>query len=168
MSAGAAVAGVAYGTLGLPTASPRPRLRGRGVLTRDFHLGRPELEQGSRTGLAMATDGLKLGQGRAAGHYLSPVISSGLPFHYLGLYWSGEYPEGSSVGFWVRTSADGRQWSGWQQVYVEMPPGPLARYDTYGSLIWADGARHAQILGELRGADGRPALHRVGLTVLNP
>ncbi|KKM24367.1 hypothetical protein LCGC14_1605760, partial [marine sediment metagenome] len=150
MSASAALAGVAYGTVGIPDIRPRPNpSASRRVLTKELHLGPSELSQGSRSGLTLDAGGLKLARGRNAGHYLSPILKSDLPFNYVGLFWSSSNPSGSSVGFWVRTSPDGRTWSGWEPVSVEMPPGPRAEYDTYGSLIWADRASYVQFLGEL-------------------
>ncbi len=108
-----------------------------------------------------------MGSGRHAGHVLSPVLKSDILFDYVGLFWSGLYPEDSSVTFLVRTSTDGRSWSPWETVHVEMSPGPRAQYDTYGALVWADRANYVQFLGEMRGAGKKPELHRVGLTLLN-
>jgi hypothetical protein len=169
VSAGAAVAAVAYGTLGIPAVRPRPKPSGpRRVLTKEFHLGPSELAKGSHSGLTVSGGGLRLARGRGAGHYLSPIFKSDIPFHYVGLFWSGSNPDGNSIGFWVRTSPDGRSWSPWQTVQVEMAPGPLAEYQTYGALIWADRAKCVQALGELRGASKKAAVSRLGLTLLNP
>jgi hypothetical protein len=99
---------------------------------------------------------------------LSPILESDLLFNYVGLFWASSNPGGSSVAFWVRTSPDGRNWSPWQTVQVEMAPGPLAEYDTYGDLIWADRANYVQFLGELGGAGEKPTVSRIGLTLLNP
>ncbi len=169
VSTGAAVTGVALGAgLGLPSARSKPKASARRVLTKEFHLGPAELAAGSSAGLAGGPSGLQLEGGRGAGHLLSTVIESDMLFDYVGLFWSGQYPEGSSVAFWVRTSQDGRNWGPWEAVHVEIPPGPRAQYDTYGALVWADRARYVQFLGELRGSGKKPALSRVGLTLLNP
>ncbi len=169
VSVGAAVAGVALGTgFGIPRVQSKPKPSDRKVLTKEFHLGPAELAEGSRAGLASSSEGLKVGSGRHAGHVLSPVLKSDILFDYVGLFWSGLYPEDSSVAFWVRTSTDGRSWSSWETVHVEMPPGPQAQYDTYGALVWADRANYVQFLAEMRGSGKKPELHRVGLTLLNP
>ncbi len=126
VSAGAAAAAVAYGVLGVPGVRSRPEPSARRVLTKEFHLGPAELAEGSRVGLAASSEGLKVGSGRHAGHVLSPVLKSDILFDYVGLFWSGLYPEDSSAAFWVRTSTDGRSWSPWETVHVEMPPGPQA------------------------------------------
>ena len=131
-------------------------------------MGPPELPQGARSGLTAGASGLQLGAARDVGHYLSPAIKADFPFNYVGLFWSGSNLDGASTAFWVRTSQDGHVWSGWEGVQVEMEPGPLAEYDTYGSLIWADRARYVQFLGELRGPGRAGTLERVGLVVLNP
>ena len=167
VSAGAALAGVAYGSLGIPAVQPRPS-GPRRVLTKEFHLGPAELSEGSCSGLAAGASGLKLGRGRGVGYYESPVLKSNILFDYVGLFWSGSTPDEGTVGFWVRTSPDGRTWSEWEPVNVEMPPGPLAEYDTYGALISADRASHVQFLGELRGISQKAGVSRIGLTLLNP
>ena len=131
-------------------------------------MGPPELPQGARSGLTAGASGLQLGAARDVGHYLSPAIKADFPFNYAGLFWSGSNLDGASTAFWMRASQDGRVWSGWEPVQVEMEPGPLAEYDTYGSLIWADRARYVQFLGELRGSGQAGTLERVGLVVLNP
>ena len=168
VSAGAAAAAVAYGVLGVPGVRSRSDPSARRVLTKEFHLGPTELAEGSRAGLASSSVGLKVGSGHHAGHVLSPVLRSDLLFDYVGLFWSGLYPEDSSVAFRVRTSTDGRSWSPWETVHVEIPAGPRAQYDTYGALVWADRANYVQFLAEMRGAGKNPELHRVGLTLLNP
>ncbi|MBI3975441.1 MAG: N-acetylmuramoyl-L-alanine amidase, partial [Armatimonadetes bacterium] len=137
-------------------------------MTEEFHLGPGELAEGSRAGLTLDAGGLKLGRGRRTGHFLSPVLRSNLPFHYAGLFWSGIYPEGSSIAFWIRTSADGRHWTAWEKTHVEMPPGPSAKYDSYSSLVRAEAARYVQFLGEVRGGGKKPTLKRAGLILLNP
>ena len=149
MSAAAAVAAAAYGTVGIPDVRSRPNPSPlRRVLTKELHLGPSHLSRGSRSGLTAGAAGLKLGRERAVGHYLSPILKSDIPFHYAGLYWSGSILDGGSIGFWMRTSPDGRTWSRWETVHVEMPAGPLAEYDTYGALIWAERASYVQFLGE--------------------
>ena len=169
MSASAAMAGAAYGMVGIPNVGSRPNPSAqRRVLTKEFHLGPSDLSQGYRSGLTASAEGLKLRRGSGVGYYLSPILKSDIPFHYAGLFWSGSNPDGGSVGFWIRTSPDGRSWSRWETVHVEMPPGPLAEYDTYGALIWAERASYVQFLGELRGDGTKPDLHRVGLMLLNP
>ena len=169
VSASAALAGVAYRmNLGLPGLGPGARPSARRVLTKEFHLGPSELSQGSLSGLTSGVAGLALGRGRDVGHYLSPVLKSDLPFNYAGLFWSGSDPDASSFGFWMRTSPDGRTWSPWEAVHVEMPPGPLAEYDTYGALLWADRASYVQFLGQVQGSGRKPSLHRIGLMLLNP
>ncbi len=168
VSAGAAAATVAYGALGVLGVRSRPEPSARRVLTKEFHLGPTELAEGSRAGLVSSSSGLEVGSGRSKGQLLSPVLESDMLFDYVGLFWSGLYPEDSSVAFWVRTSTDGRSWSSWETVHVEMPPGPRAQYDTYGALVWADRANYVQFLAEMRGAGKKPELHGVGLTLLNP
>ena len=167
VSAGAAAAAVAYGVLGVPGVRSRSEPSARRVLTKEFNLGPAELAEGSRAGLATSSEGLKVESGRHAGHVLSPVLKSDILFDYVGLFWSGLYPEDSSLAFWVRTSTDGRSWSPWETVHVEMPPGPRAQHDTYGALVWTDRANYVQFLGEMQGAGKKPELHRVGLTLLN-
>ncbi|MFQ6019925.1 MAG: N-acetylmuramoyl-L-alanine amidase, partial [Dehalococcoidia bacterium] len=168
-SISAALAGVAYGaTLGMPALGLKAKPSARRVLTKDLHLGPPELAKGSRSGLTAGTGGLKLGRGRGKGYYLSPILHSGLAFNYVGLYWSGLYPEGGSVAAWLRTSPDGHNWSPWETVHPEMEPSPLAKYDSYSALIGADRAHYAQFFCQLRGAKKKPALRRIGLTFLNP
>ncbi|MCH8921418.1 MAG: N-acetylmuramoyl-L-alanine amidase, partial [Chloroflexi bacterium] len=169
MSVAAAIAGVAYGTVGIPDVRSKPNPSPlRRVLTKEFHLGPSHLSQGSRFGLTAGAAGLKLGRGRDVGHYLSPILKSDIPFHYAGLYWSGSNPDGGSIGFWMRTSPDGRTWSRWETVRVEVPAGPQAEYDNYGALIWAERASYVQFLCELRGDGEKPVLYRAGLTLLNP
>jgi hypothetical protein len=169
VSAGAALTGVAAGAgLRMPDVRLRPKPSARRVLTKEFHLGPSEFSQGSRSGLTAGTGGLELAHGRSEGHFLSPVVKSDLVFDYIGLSWSISNPDGGSAAFWVRTSPDGSRWSAWQTVQVDMPPAPLAEYDTYGALVWADRASYVQFLGELRGASEKPSLDRVGLTLLNP
>ena len=169
VSAGAALAGVAYGTLGVPDVLQRPMPSGpRRVLTKEFHLGPAELSGGSRSGLAVGASGLTLARGRSAGRYSSPALKSDMFFDHVGLFWSGEHLDDNSVAFWVRTSPDGLTWSPWQIVQVEVPPGPLAEYDTYGSLIAADRASYVQFFGELRDVSREAALSRIGLSLLNP
>ena len=168
-SASGLAAGVAYGALRLPVFQAEPKPAGpREVLTKEFHLGPPELSKGSRLGLAAGAQGLELERASDSGHYLSSALKSDFPFNYAGLFWSGSNVDDTSIAFWMRSSPDGRVWSGWEPVQVEMAPGPLAEYDTYGSLIWADRARYVQFLSELQGSDQQPTLQRVGLVVLNP
>jgi N-acetylmuramoyl-L-alanine amidase len=139
----------------------------RKVLTRDLRFSPSELNNGTLSGLSGEADGLRLRRDQAAGHYLSPALESELPFHFAGIYWSGSWRDGAEPSFWLRTSADGVHWDDWHPAQVELPPGPRAEYQRYGSLIGADGHRYVQFMSELSGgADS--VLERIGLTLLNP
>jgi hypothetical protein len=169
VTAGGVLAGAAYGVLGLPGVDLTGKADARReVLRQEFHMGPPDLPRGARSGLTAGANGLQVGAAGDGGHYLSPAIKADFPFNYAGLFWSGSDLGGASTAFWMRTSQDGRVWSDWEPVQVEMEPGPLAEYDTYGSLVWADRARYVQFLGELRGSGEAATLERVGLVVLNP
>jgi hypothetical protein len=168
VSAAAAAAGAAYAAdrkmPGLLAGSSPPA---RKVLTRDLRFSPSELNNGTLSGLSGEADGLRLRRDQAAGHYLSPALESELPFHFAGIYWSGSWRDGAEPSFWLRTSADGVHWDDWHPAQVELPPGPRAEYQRYGSLIGADGHRYVQFMSELSGgADS--VLERIGLTLLNP
>ena len=170
VSAGVALSGVALGSgIKLPGVKSNTKPSApRRVLTKEIRLGPAELLAGKHPGLTVSRGGVNLARGRTAGYYLSPALKSDLPFHCVGLFWSGAYPDGTKVSFWTRTSADGRNWGPWAAVQVEMPPGPLAEYDAYGSLISGERASYVQFLGELRGSKKEPRLDGVGLVLLNP
>src|SRR3990172_8255100 len=151
VTAGGVLAGAAYGVLGLPGVDLTGKAdAGTKVLPHKVHIA--PLPRGPPPGLPAGANGLRVGAAGDGGHYLSPAIKADFPFNYAGLFWSGSDLDGASTAFWMRASQDGRVWSGWEPVQVEMEPGPLAEYDTYGSLVWADGARYVQFLGELRGS----------------
>ena len=67
----------------------------------------------------------------------SDVISSPFAFTHVGLHWSGSGPQLGGVTLELRTSADGQQWSVWQETSVEAPPAATQVGDTFGSLAAA-------------------------------
>jgi len=168
-SAATAVAGAAYAAgLKAPSSPAADSAQARRVITRELRFGPDELKRGTLAGVAGDPGGLRLSPDRYAGQYLSPALESDMPFHFAGIYWSGSRPEASEPSFWLRTSLDGINWADWQPAQVELPPGPSAEYDSYGSLIGADGHRYVQFIGEISGGADASILQRVGLTLLNP
>ena len=166
-SAGAAVAGAVYGSnLRLPSLTESRSATVRKVLTEEVRLGPPELTAGAMSGLSANDQGLALNTGSAGGEYVSHVLKAGIPFHFAGVHWSGASADETAL--WLRTSSDGLSWGDWNPVHVDLPPGPLAEDDNYGSLIAAPGHLFAQVKAEMRGTTGAAVLRRVGVTLLNP
>lgn len=50
------------------------------------------------------------------GTYVSPALTSDLPFNSIGLHWRESAPEGTWIDLFVSTSTDGVTWSDWRLV----------------------------------------------------
>ncbi len=83
------------------------------------------------------------GQYEPAGVYTSPVFATSTPFTVAVWRWEAEIPPDTSLALWVRTSADGKDWSDWQ----ELPPDEDVRSaaDDWPGHMWhTQSARYIQ------------------------
>lgn len=94
------------------------------------------------------------GQYETAGVYTSPPFAPGAPFSMAVWRWEADIPAGTSLTLTVRTSADGKAWTDWQ----ELPPDEdvqSATSDWPGHMWFAQGARHIQYRLQFASSDGR-------------
>ena len=112
---------------------------------------------GTLTGALLGPQGLVIAQAGAAvesggpirhlseGTYVSPVLTSDLPFNSIGLHWRASAPEGTGIDLYLSTSPDGVTWSDWilvsgdpeTQVEPYFPDGRANPFfgDVVGSLV---------------------------------
>ncbi len=163
-SAGLVAVGLASrwaGRLGLARAVADT---GHVVLTEDLRLGAAELAGGALKGTKLEGGRLTLG-GWGAGQYVSPEVRSSFPATHVGVHWRGASPQAAS--FWLRSSADGVNWSQWQPVIVEAGHDREASAESFGALIRADRAERFQFRTRLEDGKGDTSIESVTMTVLN-
>ncbi|TET98872.1 MAG: hypothetical protein E3J29_03230, partial [Dehalococcoidia bacterium] len=137
---------------------------GQVVLTEDLRLGAAELAGGALTGTKLQGGRLTLA-GWGAGQYVSPEVRSSFPATHVGVHWRGAAPHAAS--FWLRSSADGVNWSQWQPVIVETGHDREASAESFGTLIRVDRAEHFQFRTRLEDGKGDTSIESVTMTVLN-
>ncbi len=112
--------------------------------------------------------GLRLAPDRAQGSYLSPPWRGSFSPNALGWEWQGTYPPGAEVTIQARVSADGQDWSPWQELppshEEQDPEGPWV-----GELMGVPVGEHIQYRLELRSSPtgDSPVMEALTLTLLN-
>jgi hypothetical protein len=99
--------------------------------------------------------------------YTSDPVAAGQLFDRIAIHWVTIVGAESTVGFELRTSADGAVWSGWAEVADEDDMLDRDRNEHYGPpQTTVDGARFAQYRAWLLGGDPG-AIVRVGVTFMD-
>src|SRR5215210_5739260 len=119
--------------------------------------------------LGSAPDGTSaLRAARDGSVFTSRVLQSSIGFTHVGLHWSAFVPRRANLGFEVRTSQDGSNWSAWSAARLQHLPKETPVGDYFASLVYARGARFVQYRAIFRTAGGTsPSLRRVTATVID-
>ena len=126
--------------------------------------------RGSARGVALGSgpDAADLRPTRDGGVFTSRVLQSSIGFTHVGLHWAASLPPQTKLGFELRTSPDGSNWSPWSTAHLQRLPTETPVGDYFASLVYARGARFVQYRVTFQTAGGAsPSLQRVTATVID-
>lgn len=149
------IAGCADGTLQSAAPQAQSTTTWTQTTAADFKRGTLEHIQIERRGdgeLTLARNAQ--GQYETAGVYTSPVFAPGGVFSMAAWRWDAEIPAGATLGLWIRTSADGKDWSDWRELSPDEDV-RSATDDWPGHMAYTQGARFIQFRLSFASADGR-------------
>jgi hypothetical protein len=115
-----------------------------------------------------APEGTALRAARDGGVFTSRVLQSSIGFTHVGLHWSAAVPPQAELGFELRTSQDGSNWSPWSAAHLRRLPKETPIGDYFASLVYACGARFVQYRVTFQTAGGASSsVQRVTATVID-
>jgi hypothetical protein len=153
-----------------PATASSPRLGGSGQIAGHEVTLRDPTRSGGALSLPDGADILSVDSGNtgpATLLFTSDPVAAGQLFDRVAIHWVTIAGTEDTVGFELRTSADGRSWSEWAAVPEQDDMVDAGRNEHYGSpLVTVAGARFAQYRVWLTAGDPG-ALVRVGLTFMD-
>jgi hypothetical protein len=161
---------LAAGVSTLPLLRPAPSLAQRLIPAEDLVDAGETFRRGSARGVALGSgpEGTALRPARDGGVFTSRVLRSSIGFTHVGLHWAASVPPQAELGFELRTSPDGSNWSPWDTAHLQRLPGETPVGDYFAGLVYARGARFVQYRVYFRAPGGTsPSLQRVTATVID-
>ena len=148
------------------------------VVSEDLVWRGSDFAAGALTNVQLADDGLSLVDGAANGQYISPIITSPLPFNVLVPQWIAYasdgmgFQPGGSIELFIRTAAADGSWEPWQQIYFNADWTLPDDTDDVGQMVVVpDMAVHELVqfsVNLYRGYDGAsPRLEQFKVTMLD-